>query len=151
MCAFQVLWIFGHDLGALQATWIPGMQLAHIQHAHTMQVSLAHWNQDEAWGGFGGPHCMVKGGYSSLMDPIAATLDIRRGVAVSQISYSSQAVKVTSDSGKTPNSVVTLLLVLGLEQTTQSSANKAVNHLFPFLPKCKSCAFSGGKHQGLAS
>ena len=65
-----------------------------------MQVSLAHWNQDEAWGGFGGPHCMVKGGYSSLMEPLAATLNIQRGVAVSQISYNNQGVKVTSASGE---------------------------------------------------
>lgn len=25
-------------------------------------VSLPHWNQDDPFGGFGGPHCMVKGG-----------------------------------------------------------------------------------------
>ena len=65
-----------------------------------MQVSLAHWNQDEAWGGFGGPHCMVKGGYSSLMEPVAATLNIRMGIVVSQISYNNQGVKVTSASGE---------------------------------------------------
>ena len=65
-----------------------------------LQVSLAHWNQDEAWGGFGGPHCMVKGGYSSLMEPLAATLNIQRGVAVSQISYNNHGVKVTSSSGE---------------------------------------------------
>lgn len=65
-----------------------------------MQVSLAHWNQDEAWGGFGGPHCMVKGGYSSLMEPVAATLNIHMGVVVSQISYDNQGVKVTAASGE---------------------------------------------------
>ena len=65
----------------------------------TVQVSLAHWNQDEAWGGFGGPHCMVKGGYSSLMDPVAATLDVRKDAAVSQIAYSNEGVKVTATSG----------------------------------------------------
>jgi lysine-specific histone demethylase 1 len=27
-------------------------------------VSLAHWNQDEEFGGFGGDHAMVVGGYS---------------------------------------------------------------------------------------
>ena len=37
-----------------------------LMYLGTAQVSLANWNQDEAWGGFGGPHCMVKGGYSSL-------------------------------------------------------------------------------------
>ena len=68
--------------------------------ARLSHVSLAHWNQDEAWGGFGGPHCMVKGGYSSLMDPIAACLDIRQGVIIQQIAYDSNAVKVTSASGE---------------------------------------------------
>ena len=68
--------------------------------ARLSQVSLAHWNQDEAWGGFGGPHCMVKGGYSGLMEPIAASLDVRQGVVISQIAYSSDAVNVTSSSGK---------------------------------------------------
>ena len=67
--------------------------------AKLSQVSLAHWNQDEAWGGFGGPHCMVKGGYSALMDPIAAALDVRQGVAISQIAYDSDGVKVTSSTG----------------------------------------------------
>lgn len=74
-----------------------------------MQVSLAHWNQDEAWGGFGGPHCMVKGGYSSLMEPLAATVDIRRGVAVSRISYNNQGVRVTSASGELTNTIITVL------------------------------------------
>lgn len=74
-----------------------------------MQVSLAHWNQDEAWGGFGGPHCMVKGGYSSLMEPLAATGNIQLGIAVRQISYNNQGVKVTSASGE-PACVITPVL-----------------------------------------
>lgn len=32
--------------------------------ANLSDVSLAHWNQDEVYGGFGGAHAMVKGGYS---------------------------------------------------------------------------------------
>lgn len=43
---------------------------------------------------------MVKGGYSSLMDPVAAALDVRKGTAVSQITYDNQGVKLTSSSGK---------------------------------------------------
>ena len=65
-----------------------------------VQVSLANWNQDEAWGGFGGPHCMVKGGYSSLMEPLALALNIKHDVIVSQVSYSSEGVTVTSASGQ---------------------------------------------------
>jgi len=71
--------------------------------ARLSQVSLAHWNQDEAWGGFGGPHCMVKGGYSGLMEPLAASLDIRQGVAISQIAYDKETVKVKSTSGAHPD------------------------------------------------
>ena len=65
-----------------------------------MQVSLANWNQDEAWGGFGGPHCMVKGGYSSLMEPLAASLQIKHDVVVSQVAYNSDGVTVTAASGE---------------------------------------------------
>ena len=69
-------------------------------HLSIVQVSLANWNQDEAWGGFGGPHCMVKGGYSSLMEPLAVALNIKHDVIVSQVSYSSEGVTVTSASGQ---------------------------------------------------
>ena len=69
-------------------------------HLSNAQVSLANWNQDEAWGGFGGPHCMVKGGYSSLMEPLAQALDIKHDVVVSQVSYNSEGVTVTSASGQ---------------------------------------------------
>lgn len=73
--------------------------------ARLSQVSLAHWNQDEAWGGFGGPHCMVKGGYSGLMEPLAASLDVRQGIAISQIAYDEDTVKVKSTSGAHPDHV----------------------------------------------
>jgi hypothetical protein len=29
-------------------------------------VSLPFWNQDEDYHGFGGPHCMVVGGYDQV-------------------------------------------------------------------------------------
>jgi hypothetical protein len=34
-------------------------------------VSLLHWNQDEQYGGFGGGHAMVKGGYSQVNHPLS--------------------------------------------------------------------------------
>lgn len=37
-------------------------------------VSAAHWNQDEVYGGFGGPHCMVIGGYDGPLKKMAACL-----------------------------------------------------------------------------
>ena len=35
--------------------------------AKLSRVSLPYWNQDDAYGGFGGAHCMVKGGYSTII------------------------------------------------------------------------------------
>ena len=78
-----------------------------------MQVSLANWNQDEAWGGFGGPHCMVKGGYSSLMEPLAASLQIKHDVIVSQVAYNSDGVTVTAASG---NSFLLVSIVMSDRQ-----------------------------------
>lgn len=34
--------------------------------ARLSEVSLEHWNQDDTYGGFGGGHAMVKGGYSQV-------------------------------------------------------------------------------------
>jgi hypothetical protein len=36
--------------------------------AQLHEVSLAHWNQDEEFGGFGGGHAMVVGGYSQVRE-----------------------------------------------------------------------------------
>ncbi|KAK9826354.1 hypothetical protein WJX81_001448 [Elliptochloris bilobata] len=64
------------------------------------QVSLAHWNQDDEYGGFGGPHAMVRGGYSGLMEPLAARLDVRLGAPVATIADSEDGVRVTTTSGE---------------------------------------------------
>ena len=48
------------------------------------KISMAHWNQDEPYGGFGGPHCMVKGGYGQITDALAAGLEIRREVVAEE-------------------------------------------------------------------
>ena len=63
------------------------------------QVSLAHWNQDEEYGGFGGPHCMVPGGYGALTDALAARLDVRLLSPVARVAYSGAGVQVTTVSG----------------------------------------------------
>ncbi|KAK9805594.1 hypothetical protein WJX72_006757 [[Myrmecia] bisecta] len=68
--------------------------------AQLSQVSLAHWNQDEEYGGFGGPHCMVVGGYNSILEALAAKLDVRLATPVSHISDDDDGVKVTSSSGE---------------------------------------------------
>ena len=52
------------------------------------RVSLPYWNQDDAYGGFGGAHCMIKGGYSTVMEALAEGLNIQLGHIVTEISYS---------------------------------------------------------------
>jgi hypothetical protein len=63
------------------------------------QVSLAHWNQDEEFGGFGGPHCMVVGGYSAIMEAMASRLDVRLSSAVTSIADNADGVVVKIASG----------------------------------------------------
>ncbi|KAG2315254.1 hypothetical protein Bca52824_018376 [Brassica carinata] len=53
------------------------------------EVSLSNWNQDEYYGGFGGPHAMIKGGYSRVAESLAEGLDIRLNNVVSEVSYAS--------------------------------------------------------------
>jgi len=51
------------------------------------KISMAHWNQDEPYGGFGGPHCMVRGGYGQITDALAAGLEIRREIVVKKVEH----------------------------------------------------------------
>ena len=64
-----------------------------------LQVSLAHWNQDEEYGGFGGPHAMVPGGYGALTDALAARLDVRLSMPVASIAYDGDSVQVKAVTG----------------------------------------------------
>jgi hypothetical protein len=50
-------------------------------------ISAAHWNQDEDYGGFGGPHCMVIGGYAQPFEALAGVLDVRTGAAVTEVGW----------------------------------------------------------------
>ncbi|CAH2078896.1 unnamed protein product, partial [Thlaspi arvense] len=72
------------------------------------EVSLPNWNQDELYGGFGGPHAMIKGGYSKVVESLAEGLDIRLNKVVSEVSYASEVsamhnskhkVKVSTSNG----------------------------------------------------
>ncbi|XP_047341149.1 lysine-specific histone demethylase 1 homolog 3 [Impatiens glandulifera] len=63
---------------------------AHLEYgcaAPLNQVSLPHWNQDDAYGGFGGAHCMIKGGYSSVVEALSDDLNIHLNNVVEDISY----------------------------------------------------------------
>lgn len=56
--------------------------------ARLQDVSLPHWNQDEEYGGFSGPHVMVKGGYGGVPDAMARGLDVVLGAPVTAVRYS---------------------------------------------------------------
>ena len=49
------------------------------------RISMAHWNQDEAYGGFGGAHAMVEGGYGRVTDALAEDLGVRLGAIVRSV------------------------------------------------------------------
>ncbi|XP_019103756.2 lysine-specific histone demethylase 1 homolog 3 [Beta vulgaris subsp. vulgaris] len=85
---------------------------AHLEYgcaALLKEVSLPHWNQDDVYGGFGGAHCMIKGGYGAVVDSIAQGLSIHLNEVVADISYDvmgslgadncSSKVKVSTHSG----------------------------------------------------
>lgn len=64
---------------------------AHLEYgcaALLKDVSLPHWNQDDVYGGFGGAHCMIKGGYDAVVESIAKGLSIHLSQVVTDISYS---------------------------------------------------------------
>ncbi|XP_021284101.1 lysine-specific histone demethylase 1 homolog 3 isoform X1 [Herrania umbratica] len=64
---------------------------AHLEYgcaASLKEVSLPHWNQDDVYGGFGGPHCMIKGGYSTVVESLAEGLLVHLNHVVTNISYS---------------------------------------------------------------
>lgn len=84
----RVLWALSTELGTVTETAMC-----------TCQVSLAHWNQDDEYGGFGGAHAMVRGGYSGLLEPLADRLDVRLGAPVARIVDTIAGVRVTTASG----------------------------------------------------
>ncbi|CAI9753401.1 unnamed protein product [Fraxinus pennsylvanica] len=74
------------------------------------EVSLPYWNQDDDYGGFGGAHCMIKGGYSSVVESLGEGLGIHLNHVVTSISYCtkdsrtsdelSSKVKISTSNGK---------------------------------------------------
>ena len=73
------------------------------------QVSLPYWNQDDVYGGFGGAHCMIKGGYSTVVESLGEGLPIHLNHVVTDVSYGtmdprsngsqSYRVKVSTSNG----------------------------------------------------
>ncbi|KAJ6736349.1 LYSINE-SPECIFIC HISTONE DEMETHYLASE 1-like protein 3 [Salix viminalis] len=63
---------------------------AHLEYgcaASLKEVSLPYWNQDDVYGGFGGAHCMIKGGYSNVVESLGEGLPIHLNHVVTNISY----------------------------------------------------------------
>ncbi|MBA0765291.1 hypothetical protein Gotri_014512, partial [Gossypium trilobum] len=63
---------------------------AHLEYgcaAPLKEVSLPNWNQDDVYGGFGGAHCMIKGGYSKVVETLGEGLLIHLNHVVTNISY----------------------------------------------------------------
>ncbi|KAK4429336.1 Lysine-specific histone demethylase 13 [Sesamum alatum] len=86
---------------------------AHLEYgcaALLKEVSLPNWNQDDEYGGFGGAHCMIKGGYSAVVESLAKGICIHLDHVVTDISYCTKdsetnnsmhkKVKVSTSSGK---------------------------------------------------
>lgn len=66
---------------------------AHLEYgcaALLKEVSLPYWNQDDVYGGFGGAHCMIKGGYSSVIESLGEGVHIHLNQVVTDISYNSK-------------------------------------------------------------
>jgi len=64
------------------------------------EVSLRHWNQDERFGGFGGPHAMVKGGFSQVFEGLARGLDVRLDSPVREVRHSEDGVVAVVAGGE---------------------------------------------------
>ncbi|GFP95182.1 lysine-specific histone demethylase 1 homolog 3 [Phtheirospermum japonicum] len=86
---------------------------AHLEYgcaALLEEVSLPNWNQDDVYGGFGGAHCMIKGGYSAVVESLAEGICIQLDHVVTDITYLTKdcetddklnkKVKVSTSNGK---------------------------------------------------
>ncbi|XP_061349957.1 lysine-specific histone demethylase 1 homolog 3-like [Gastrolobium bilobum] len=82
---------------------------AHLEYgcaALLKEVSLPNWNQDDVYGGFGGAHCMIKGGYSTVVESLGEGLAIHLNHVVTNVAYGikepgqSNQVKVSTLNGK---------------------------------------------------
>ncbi|KAK4481442.1 hypothetical protein RD792_012334 [Penstemon davidsonii] len=86
---------------------------AHLEYgcaALLKEVSLPNWNQDDIYGGFGGAHCMIKGGYSAVVESLGEGICVHLDHVVTDITYFPKdcgtinglhnKVKVSTSNGK---------------------------------------------------
>ena len=77
---------------------------AHLEYgcaAMLKSVSLPYWNQDDVYGGFGGPHCMIKGGYGAVLESLAEGLDVQLNHVVTEVMYRPEESDASGINGKT--------------------------------------------------
>ncbi|CAM0943263.1 unnamed protein product [Alopecurus aequalis] len=77
---------------------------AHLEYgcaAMLNSVSLPYWNQDDVYGGFGGPHCMIKGGYGAVLESLAEGLDVQLNHVVTEVIYRSDESDASGIDGRT--------------------------------------------------
>lgn len=75
---------------------------AHLEYgcgADLGDVSLATWNQDEAYGGFSGAHAVVEGGVGKVIKHLAMGLDVRTGQVVDELEYGEDGVRIKTKKG----------------------------------------------------
>ncbi|KAK1360592.1 Lysine-specific histone demethylase [Heracleum sosnowskyi] len=73
---------------------------AHLEYgcaASLKDVSLPCWNQDDIYGGFGGAHCMIKGGYSTVVEALGKGLCIHLNHVVTSVTYSKEDLLIDDD------------------------------------------------------
>ncbi|OAY51110.2 hypothetical protein MANES_05G151700v8 [Manihot esculenta] len=74
---------------------------AHLEYgcaALLKEVSLPYWNQDDVYGGFGGAHCMIKGGYSNVAESLCEGLCIHLNHVVTDISYNTKETGLSENN-----------------------------------------------------
>lgn len=75
---------------------------AHLEYgcaAVLKEVSLPYWNQDDVYGGFGGAHCMIKGGYGTVVESLGEGLCVHLNHVVTDISYGTKDCGGNDDQG----------------------------------------------------
>ncbi|XP_052201599.1 lysine-specific histone demethylase 1 homolog 3 [Diospyros lotus] len=81
---------------------IMNWHFAHLEYgcaALLKDVSLPYWNQDDVYGGFGGAHCMIKGGYSTVVESLGGGLCIHLDHVVTDISYCTKECRENDELG----------------------------------------------------
>ncbi|KAM2551312.1 hypothetical protein TB2_015855 [Malus domestica] len=110
------------------------------------EVSLPNWNQDDVYGGFGGAHCMIKGGYSTVIESLGEGLQIHLNHVVTDISYGTKdaglntnrynKVKVSISNGSDFSGDVILITVpLGCLKAETIKFSSPLPH-WNILPSC---------------